>query len=304
MQLIKHNIMSCYILVRVPRVNECTLVLLWSTITITASQNSVVSKAEKDSDVSPILPELYKRRLQRILHGDSKDIAEQFFNLSTNTLKLLVAEGTSVEELKEYISRFSIIMGESALTLADVVQSARKVFDVFFILEKQFFITFYKFTILESIIKNLCVDNDKRLRRQLDEYKGQFKIYIRRRVCESSLYYGAEFNPGDTCAPKEGCNLVLITDKSWNPEATLTAVLDLERDIAAIFGIQDFVLGLKRIEQNCLRLYHIIPTCVEHVVLSIKHEQVVKLISCGIAEIYCGGSHIILQMCKCSNPYF
>ena len=251
----------------------------------------------------PVLPERYKRRLQRILHGDSKDIAEQFFNLSTNTLKSLVTEGTSVEELKEYISRFSIVVGESAPTLADVVQSARKVFDVFFTLEKQFFITFYKFSILESIIKNLCIDNDRRLKIQLDEYKEQFKIYIRRRVCESSLYYGGEFNPGDTCAPKEGCNLVLITDKSWNPKAALTAVLDLERDIASIFGIRDFVLGLKRIEENCLRLYHIIPTCVEHVILSIKQEQVVKLMSLGIAEIYCGSSHIILQMCKCAVIY-
>lgn len=253
--------------------------------------------------MSPILPERYKRRLQRILHGDSKDIAQRFFNLSTNTLKSLVAEGTSVEDLKEHISRFSIVIGETAPTLADVVQSARKVFDVFFILEKQHYVTFYKFTILESIIENLCADNDKRLSKQLDEYKGQFKIYIRRRVCESSLYYGGEFNPGDTCELKEGCNLVLITDKNWNPEATLTAVLDLERDIAGIFGIQDFILGLKRIEENCLRLYHIIPTCVEHVILSIKQEQVVKLLSLGIAEIYCGSTHIILQMCKCTVIY-
>ena len=222
---------------------------------------------------------------------------KQFFDLSTNTLNLLETEGISVEDLKKKISRISTVK-EGTSTLADVVQSKETVFDVFFTLEKQYFITFYKFSLLESIIEKVCVDNDGRLRKELEEYKVQFKVYIKRRVCESSLYYGGEFNPGDTCAPKEGCNLVLITDKTWDREASLEAVLDLEDDVADILGVEDFVLRLRRIEDNCLRLYHSIPTDVEHVILSIKHEQAQKLVSRGIAEIHCGNCHMVLQTRK------
>ena len=218
--------------------------------------------------------------------------------MSTNTLKGLKTEGISVEDFKEYIYRIPLTSKKRTSTLADIVKSEKDVYGVFATLEKQYFITFYNFSLLEFIIQNLCVDKDRRLRKELEEYKVQFKAYIKRRVCESSLYYGGEFNPGDTCAPKEGCNLVLITDESWDREASLEAVLDLEGDIADILGVKDFVLCLKRIEENCLRLYHSIPTDVEHVILSIKHEQAQKLMSRGIAEIHCGNCHMVLQTRK------
>ena len=257
-----------------------------------------MNKTEKESGASPVLPERYKCQLQRILHRDTKKIVKQFFYLSSNTLKLMKTEGISVEEFKEYISRISLTVNKGTSTLLDVVQPETTVYGVFFSLEKQYFITFYKFSILEFIIENLCIDNDRKLKEELEEYKVQFSVYIKRRVCESSLYYGGEFNPGDTFTPKEGCNLVLITDESWNREASLEAVLDLEGYVADIFGIQKFVLCLKRVEENCLRLYHSIPICVEHIILSIKHEQAQKLMKCGIAEIYCGNCHMVLQTCK------
>ena len=249
------------------------------------------------SDVSPVLPERYRQRLRRILHKDSKNITMKFFRLTNHTLKVLEREATSVVKLKKYTSRFPITKSESTPTLADIVQPADDVHDMFFILETKHFLTFYKFAILESIIEEECTDNQK-LIDELEEYKAHFKKYIKRRVCESSLYYGAEFNPGDSCAPKEGCNLILITDESWNYESSLQTVLDLEEDVAEIFGIEDFALCLKRIEKNCLRLYHSIPTCLESVILSIKNEQVQQLVKRGIAEIYCGGYYTVLQMRK------
>ena len=244
-----------------------------------------------------MLPERYKRQLLRILYDESETIAIQFFDLTYHTINVLEKEGASVVKLKKYASRFPMTKSNSTPTLADEIQPADDVDDVFSILETKHFLTFYNFKVLESIIKNVCKDNVE-LKKELEEYKSLFKEYIKRRVCESSLYYGGEFSPGDTCTPKEGCNLVLITDEKWNHESSLKAVLGLEKTVADIYKIKDFVFGLERIEENCLRLYYNIPMFLEHVILSMKQEQVLTLISSGIAEIYCGGCHIVLQTCR------
>lgn len=258
-----------------------------------------ISPTAKESIPSPVLPERYKERLQLILHRDSKNITMQFFELTNHTLKILEKKNTSIVKLKKYVSRFPMMKNKSNPTLADVVQPADDVDDLFSCLEKSHFLTFYKFEILESVIKHMCTD-DMTLSEELKEYKKHFKEYIRRRVCESSLYYGGDFNPGETCAPKEGCNLVLITDESWNHESCLKDVLELKGVVADIFGIEDFALCLKRIEENCLKLYHSIPTFLENMILSVKDDQIQKLMSHGIAEIYCGGYHTVLQMRKCN----
>lgn len=116
------------------------------------------------------------------------------------------------------------------------------------------------------------------------------------------MYYGGKFNPEDACTSREGCNLVLITDEHWDRNSSLEAILDLECDVTDIFGIKKFLLRLQAIEENCLRLYHSIPAEVEHVILSMNHKQVLQLMSCGIAEVYCGDCHIVLQTCKYKYP--
>lgn len=215
---------------------------------------------------------------------------------------MLEKKEVSVVKLKNYTSLFPMAKSKSSPTLADVVQSANDVYGVFIILKTHHFLTFYKFTILESIIKDLCSDSVE-VKAELEEYKLYFEVYIERRVCESSLYYSEEFNPEDTCTPKEGCNLILITDDHWDRESSLKAVLGLESTVAKIFSIKQFALCLKRIEENCLQLYHTIPTCLECIILAINQKQVQQLISCGIAEIYCGERHIVLKTCKCAQLF-
>ena len=253
--------------------------------------------AAKKSNVPSVLPERYKQQLLCMLYNESEAIAIQFFELTSRTINVLEEEGASVVKLKKYVSRFPMTKKDSTPTLADVVQPADDVDDVFCILERNHFLTFYNFKILESIIRKLCKGNVE-LKKELEEHKSHFEEYIKRRVCESSLYFGGVFTPGDACTPEEGCNLVLITDEKWDRESSLKAVLGLKKNVADIFEIKDFVFCLERIEENCLRLYYCIPTFLEIVILSIKQEQVQSLICSGVAEICCAGHHIVLQTCR------
>lgn len=248
----------------------------------------------KQADILPLLSERSKRQLLHTLHKDSETTAIKFFDLTYHTVVALEKKGVSLERLKTYILLFPMTKTKSTPTVADVLQPAVDVLHVFLILKTHYFLTFYNFKILGSIIRNLCSE----LEAELEEYRLHFEEYIKRRVHESALYYGKEFNEGDTSTPSEVCDLILITDDHWGPESRLKEVLDLEKEFADILNITDIVLGLRRIEDNCLRLYHTIPSCLKCMFLSIKQEQMQRLVSCGIAEIYCGGFHINVLTCK------
>ena len=246
----------------------------------------------------PVLPPRYKHILKRILHMDSQKIAKRFFTLCIHTQRALVSEGVAVMELVNFTSQISLVTNNSKVTLSNEVCAAVTIPDVFIIMEKKKYITFYKFSVLESIINDLCTDAENTLNKELDDYKEQFQTYIKRRVCETALYYDAKFSPGDIISPKEKCNLVLITDSTWDRNSSLEAVLELEAEVAGIFGINDIVLNLRAIEDNCLRLYYSTPPFVEDVVISMTYVQVEMLEKCGIEGIMTELFQLTLKECE------
>ena len=254
---------------------------------------------EVQSREEPVLPQRYKRILQRILHMDSREIAELFLKLYMHTQRVLGSEGVAVVDLVNYTSQIFLVTNDNKMTLANEVRAAETIPKAFIVMLKKKYITFYKFSVLESIIKNLCTDTERTLNRELDEYKDKFQMYIKRRVCETALYYDAKFFPGEEISPKEKCNLVLITDSSWDRNTSLEAVLELEAKVASIFGINDIVLTLSAIEDNCLRLYYSTPPLVEDVVVSMTYVQVEMLEKCGIEGIIISDLfQLTLKECK------
>ena len=247
----------------------------------------------------PVLPPRYKRILQRILHMDSQKIAKRFFTLCIHTQRALVSEGVAVIELVNFTSQIPL-MTNNKVTLGNEVEvsAAVTIPEVFIIMEKKKYITFYKFSVLDSIINDLCTDTEKNLNKELEDYKEQFQTYIKRRVCETALYYDAKFSPGENISPKEKSNLVLITDSNWDRNTSLEAVLELEAEVASIFGINDIVLNLRAIEDNCLRLYYSTPPFVEDVVLSMTYVQVEMLEKCGIEGIVTDFFQLTLKECE------
>lgn len=251
----------------------------------------VVTADHKESD---ILSERNKRQLLCTLYKESETTAIKFFDLTYHTVDALERKGVTPERLKTYISLFPMTKNKSTPTIADVLESAVDVLHVFLVLKTYGFLTFYNFKILGSIIKNLCNE----LEAELEEYKLHFNEYIKRRVHESALYYGKKFHQEDTSTPSEVCDLILITDEHWGPESRLSEVFDLEKEVADILNITNIVLGLRGIEDNCLRLYYTIPSCLKYMFLSIKQEQMQQLVNCGITEVRCDGFHINCLICK------
>ena len=262
----------------------------------------ILETAEKglqaQSKEEPVLPQRYKRILQRILHMDSREIAEIFLKLYTRTQHVLSSEGVAVVDLVNYTSQIFLVTNDNKMTLGNEICAAESIPKAFIVMLKKKYITFYKFSVLESIIKNLCTDAGRTLNKELEDYKDRFEMYIKRRVCETALYYDAKFFPGEQIYPKEKCNLVLITDNSWDRNTSLEAVLELEAKVASIFGINDIVLNLRAIEDNCLRLYYSIPPFVEDVVISMTYTEVEMLEICGIEGIMTDLFQLTLKECE------
>ena len=249
---------------------------------------NILATEENEQDVQcgeePVLQPRYKHILQRNLHVDSKEIAGRFFTLCIHTQRALQSENVTVIELVDFTKQISLVI-DNSITLANEVSAAVTIRDVFTIMQEKKYITFYKFSVLESIIKDLCTDKEKTLKKELEDYKEQFETYIKRRVCETALYFDAKFSLDENISPKEKSNLILITDSLWDRNTSLKVVLELEAKVASIFGINDIVLNLRAIEDNCLRLYYSTPPFVEDVVISMTYVQVEVLEKCGIEGI-------------------
>ena len=243
---------------------------------------------------SSVPPERYKyRHLQ--LYADSQKIALQFFSLTNTTMKVLISNDVSVEEVKSYAIRFPLIKTKREPKLADIIEPARTIYKIFDILENEHYITFHNFELLESIIYELCKENSKPLREELEKYRTDFRQYIERRVFQSSLYYEGKFKPE---AVTEGCNLLLIMDENWSRDTTLKRTIELQIYVCGIFDIACCTLRLEVIKSNSLHLHYTIPACVERHILSMKKGQADLLIKQGIIQMDCGDQCIVLKECK------
>ena len=220
----------------------------------------------------------------------------KFFRLTNNTISCLNQKSTSFDELVQYTKHFPLSKRKTTLILANDIQAAKDVISVFDILRRKHYITFFKFSILESIIKDLCHENTQ-LIKELEEYKSHFKVYIKRRVCETTLFRSGNFKLGDSSGATENSDLILITDDRWDKSTSLEAIVDLQSEVASILGIEEIYLVLKGVEENCLVLFYAIPRTLESTVLSLNHEQAQRLLHLGVAEIICRGYHI-LKKCK------
>ena len=218
---------------------------------------------------------------------------DQFDSLVIDAESHLRKESIPVDALINCISpsysgntkkQFALIAGE--------LNKAENVSRVFIVLKEKDVLSFVNYEIMIPIIK-LC--KNAQLFEDLDAYKVNFKEYIKRRVCETSLYRSGNFEPGQTITPAEGDELLIVTDHTWNANRTLEEVLKLRAIVADIFKIEKFGLALRRIESNCLRLYYYISLAVGELIFPLSNQQEETLKICGICEVHYREFHNVIK---------
>ena len=204
--------------------------------------------------------------------------------LTIKTEDFLIKEIIPVEKLVTCISPFFDDTYKSVPLIDDQLDTAHSVSRVFIILKRNGLMSFINYRIMEPIINDVCKNEE--LIQDLEMYKAHFKMYVKRRVCEASVYASGTFQPGEMSNPAEGDGLLIITDETWCEQKPLGSLLELKVCIAEIFKINDFALSLRSIESNCLQMHFYLSNGIGRMVFPLTFEQGNELHMHGIVEVH------------------
>ena len=244
------------------------------------------------------LSEINREKLESQLNKDSEDLQTQFSSLVVQVQGYL-QENNTCDYLRTCLmcmSKVRVAFKENSPLIE--LKSAKTIGEIIFILLQERLVSFLHYNLIENIVKSCCKESTE-INKELEEYNEAFDTYIKRRVCETSLYYDGQFKVFTGSDSEESVNLLIITDESWNEFTEFVKVTKLKPIIAEAFKCSEIFLALQSIEPRCLKLrYALIPSLVDHI-FPLTLEEWNKLRSLGIAEIHCRDYHYMVdEKCK------
>ena len=158
---------------------------------------------------------------------DSVKIVKKFSFLTTQTELYLDSKPVKV------ITLVTCIVGLESITYPDQkmvlteLRALNDVSDVFAFLVDKKLVSFLQYSIIEHVIVTFCSEN-KALTKMLTDYKFDFNKYVKRRICESSLFEEKKLIQFDGKSDSEPM-LVMITDHSWDKFKPLMTAMNFRK---------------------------------------------------------------------------
>ena len=258
----------------------------------TTEPNSTTAKPDALSDIE-------WRILQRRIHRQSNAIIEEFAALRISAEHYLSETNCDTSKLVTCIMDVRHIKAVSKESPLLDLESATSVSRVFFCLIKRNLISFLQFSIIKRVITTLCSDC-ARLQEELRTYETHFNQYIKRRVCESSIYHEGRFELFTGTDSEDKVELLIITDENWDDYIPFVKLLDLEDIVAKCLNIDRFVIHLASIEPHCLRIRYTISVHNVNSVFPLTSEEWSELTQHGIVEMKCLMFHYTQEK-KCKS---
>ena len=244
------------------------------------------------------LSEMDREKLETQLNEESKDLQTQFSSLVVQIQGYVVTNSTC-DDLRTCLmcmSNVNVAFQENSPL--NTLKSAKTIADIIFILLQKKLLSFLHYSLIKTIVKSFC-EKSTEIKDKLEKYNKAFDEYIKRRVCETSLYYDGQFKVFTGSDSEETVKLLILTDENWNEYTEFVRVKNLKPIIARAFRCNEFFLALQSIEPQCLKLrYALIPSLVDHI-FPLTLEEWNKLRSHGVAEIHCKDYHYMVdEKCK------
>ena len=233
------------------------------------------------------------------MNKDSKVLKSRFTSLLVN-MQLYLQDNSNCEILRMCVlSMDHVKVAVKDSKLDQELDSAQTTGRIISTLVKKDLLSFLHYDFIEEIVTSCCVQSCV-LKDLLEKYEEAYNEYIKRRVCETSLYNEGQFKEfTGSDSEKKTVELLLITDEKWNGYTPFARVKDFEYIIQTAFRCNKFLLTLKSIEPQCLKLrYALIPSLVDHI-FPLTLEEWNKLRSHGVAQIHCRDYHYMVdRKCK------
>ncbi|CAI8050458.1 hypothetical protein GBAR_LOCUS27713, partial [Geodia barretti] len=244
-------------------------------------------KADKPTALSiSSMPEMEKRILQRKVNTDTNHMIEQYALLRAQTESHLHEIHCDVKKLLICIMDVQHVRHIAKESPLVELVAETSISGVFLELVTKSLISFLQFSILKRVITELCTGSQE-LQEKLKAYESEFNDYIRRRVCETSIYHEGRFEVFTGGKSDKKVELLIITDKHWDYSIGFVDVLDLEALVAKCLNIDRFNLQMFRIEPNCLRIRYAVSILIAKAVFPLTNEEWKQLCHLGIVNIRC-----------------
>ena len=250
----------------------------------TTNESEVDTEENQHPDDDKAAP--FSDSVKSQIYEDSVKMVTKFSSLRIQTEDYLDSKAVKVKRLVTCIVDLESITYPDQNTVLTELRVLNDVSDVFAFLVDRKLVSFLQYKIIEHIIESFCSENE-RLTTMLKDYKDDFNKYVKRRVCESSLFEERkliEFDGSSAASPM----LVMVTDHSWDKFIPLMTAMNFRRYVVEIFGIKEFNLNLKSVDAKCLRFYFEVPSCFHELVFPLTPEQEECLWKYGIAKIQYG----------------
>ncbi|CAI8030167.1 hypothetical protein GBAR_LOCUS17108, partial [Geodia barretti] len=232
------------------------------------------------------MPEMEKRILQRKVNADTNRMIEQYALLRAQTESHLHEIHCDVKKLLVCIMDVQHVRHIAKESPLVELEAETSISGVFLEMVKKSLISFLQFSILKRVITELCTGSQE-LQEKLKAYESEFNDYIRRRVCETSIYHEGRFEVFTGGQSDKKVELLIITDKHWDYSIRFVDLLDLEALVAKCLNIDRFNLQMFRIEPNCLRIRYAVSIRIAKTVFPLTNEEWKQLSHHGIIKIHC-----------------
>ena len=211
---------------------------------ITTNDSEVYTEENRhpDDDKAAPLPDSVKSQI----YEDSVKMVTKFSTLRIQTELYLDRIAVNVTTLVTFIMDLESITYPDQKTILTELRALNDVRDVFAFLVDRKLVSFLQYNIIEHIIVSFCSENEE-LTKMLKDYKFDFNKYVKRRICESSLFEERkliQFDGSSATTPM----LVMVTDHTWDKFIPLRTAMNFRKYVVEIFGIKEFHLGLKSID--------------------------------------------------------
>ena len=272
----------------------------------TTNESEVDTEENQHPDDDKAAP--FSDSVKSQVREDSVKMVTKFSSLRIQTERYLDSIAVKVTALVTCIVDLESITYPDQNTVLTELRALNDVSDVFAFLVDRKLVSFLQYNIIEHIIVNFCSENEE-LAKMLKDYKLDFNNYVKRCICESSLFEERkliEFDGKSDSRPM----LVLVTDHSWDKFKPLMTAMNFRKYVVEIFGIKEFHLDLKSIDAKCLRFYFEVPSCFHELVFPLTPEQEECLWKYGITKIQYGqvtldiGIDFVVLSIVCVAVYF
>ena len=223
---------------------------------------------------------------QEILRGrlqfESRKIMMQFQELVSKTIKSLIRQNVSLDELVSHVmtlGAFNPVFKQLQVPLFQYyfreLKTADTIPKIFLVLKDYF--SFFNYDIIEHIIKVLGTEEDKA---NLQRYKSNFEQYSKRRIFECLPYFGP-------MSERDHADIFVKLDSQYE-NYTVLEIKGFCNTLSEILHLSSQgVLRLCRVEKGCIQLIFQVPSVVQQEIFPLSRKQEEILNAKGVIKLTC-----------------